>query len=387
MTAAAAGEDGGIPAPPSLTRFAWLSILAAILTIALKTEAYLLTGSVGLLSDAAESVVNLVAACIALLTLWFAARPADAGHPFGHGKVEYFASGFEGALILLAAGGIAWAAWERVVVPAPLARLDLGMAVSASAGVVNLAVAIVLLRAGRRYGSITLEADGRHLLSDVWTTVAVLLALAGITLTGWTWLDPAIAFLAAAQIVWSGLVLVGRSVSGLLDAAIPDRERALIEGILDRYRAEEIQFHDLRTRASGTQRFMTVHVLVPGGMSVHDGHDLVERIEGELRSALDNLTVVTHLEPMEDLASFAHENLETARSGGKPGGNAAFGGGRAGRARYLAGMALLVAGSVASMVFPDPYAEIGLGVSLFGLVLGLSGSRKIRDSLNRTPPS
>lgn len=378
MIAATEKNGTGISGPPSLTRFAWLSILAAILTIALKTEAYLLTGSVGLLSDAAESLVNLVAAFIALWTLWFAARPADAGHPFGHGKVEYFASGFEGALILLAAGGIAWAAWERLWHPAPLARLDVGMAVSASAGAVNLAVAMVLLRAGRRYGSITLEADGRHLLSDVWTTVAVLLALAGITLTGWPWLDPAIAFVAAAQIVWSGLKLVGRSVSGLLDAAIPDQERALIEGILNGYEGEGIHFHDLRTRVSGTQRFMTVHVLVPGGMSVHEGHDLVERIEGELRLALKNLTVVTHLEPLEDRASFAHDQVDAEGSEGRFNRRSdpeSDGKRRKGRARYLVGAGLLVTGSVASMVLPDPYATLSMGVSLIGLAMALSGSR------------
>ena len=383
-------EQNGAPVPtvPSLTRFAWLSVLAAVLTIALKTEAYLLTGSVGLLSDAAESLVNLVAAFIALLTLAFAARPADESHPFGHGKAEYFASGFEGGLILVAAGGIAWAAWERLWQPAPLVQLDLGMALSAGAGAVNLAVARVLLRAGHRYGSITLEADARHLLSDVWTTVAVLLALAAITLTGWPWLDPAIAFLAAGQIVWSGLKLVGRSVSGLLDAAIPSSELSRIKRVLESYEGDGTQFHDLRTRVSGAHRFMTVHVLVKGTLSVHDGHELVERIEHDLRSELDNLTVVTHLEPLEDSASFAHETLGSEITAVSPKGtNPTRKSLGSGRGRHIAGMLMLIAGAAASMAFPEPYSDAALGVSLFGLVLSLWGSRARNGGFNGTPRS
>lgn len=372
-----------IPAVTPLTRFAWLSIAAAVVTIVLKTEAYLLTGSVGLLSDAAESLVNLVAAVIALVALAFAARPADAGHPFGHGKAEYFASGFEGTLILIAAGGIAWAAWERLRHPVPLARLDIGMVLSASAGAVNLVVAMILLRAGRRHGSIVLEADARHLLSDVWTTVAVLAALGGIALTGWPWLDPVIAFVAAAQIVWSGFKLVARSVSGLLDAAMPVRELGRIEEIFGRYRSEGIQFHDLRTRVSGTQRFMTVHVLVPGCMSVHDGHDLVERIERDLRAGLKNLTVTTHLEPVEDKVSFAHEKLETGDAGVPPdllGPVSSCRSGRSGKTGigiicYGLGVILLLCGSAGSLLLPDRLADAAMAMSLFGLVMVLFGNR------------
>lgn len=297
----------------SLTKYAWLSIAAALLTIGLKYQAFRLTGSVGLLSDAAESLVNLVAAVVALIMLSIAHRPADSGHPFGHGKAEYFASGFEGALILFAAGGIAWAAWERWFNPQFLLAIDIGMAVSAAAAVVNLAVALVLLRAGRRHGSITLEADGRHLLTDVWTTVAILAALAGIGLTGYLWLDPAIAGLAALQIVWSGIHLIKRSIAGLLDAALPDEELGQILGLLNGYRERGIQFHDLRTRASGSHRFISLHLVVPGHWTVQKGHDLSEEIEGDIVGAIRNAVVITHLEPLEDEASFDHDTVPVGR--------------------------------------------------------------------------
>ncbi|HYE37472.1 cation diffusion facilitator family transporter [Methylocaldum sp.] len=225
----------------------------------------------GLLSDAAESLVNLVAAVFALAILAFAARPADAGHTFGHGKAEYFASGFEGALILVAAAGIAMAAWERFVHPQPLAKLNLGMAVSLAAAAVNLGVAVTLIRAGRKYNLIILEADGRHLMTDVWTTAAILLALAGVAITGWELLDPIIAFLASLHIVWAGMVLVRRSVSGLMDAALPPEEQVKIEQILTPYWERGFEFHDFRTRQSGAHRFMTVHVLIPGSSQSRKG--------------------------------------------------------------------------------------------------------------------
>ncbi|MGZ8217860.1 cation diffusion facilitator family transporter [Methylomagnum sp.] len=389
MNAAAGKPAHGQPGTPSLTRYAWLSILAAMLTMALKAQAYRMTGSVGMLSDAAESLVNLAAALVALLMLSIAARPADTGHPFGHGKAEYFASGFEGALILVAAVGIAWAAWGRLWNLQPLAALDLGMAVSAVAAVVNLVVALVLLRAGRKHDSITLEADGRHLLSDVWTTLAVLSALGGITLTGWLWLDPAIAFLAAAQIVWSGVSLIRRSIAGLLDAALPAKERAAIEAIFNRYRLEGVGFHDLRTRAAGTQRFMTVHVLVPGDCSVKRGHDLLERLEGEIRQAIRHLTIVTHLEPLDDAASFAHDRIAseaadwpqppqqvaTASARPKPRARKATG-----RLALLVGPLLLFAGGAASMGLTGLYADIAMGLSLLGLVMSLVGLRRAKHA-------
>ena len=304
-------EAAASPAPEApLTRYAWLSILAALVTIVLKTAAYLATGSVALLSDAAESVVNLLGAGSALIVLTLAARPADENHPFGHGKAEYFSSGFEGALILVAAAGIAWAAWDRLMHPQALEALDLGMLVSVVATLVNLAVARILLRVARESGSITLEADGKHLMTDVWTTAAVLAGLGGIALTGWQWLDPAIAFLAALNIVVSGTQLILRSLSGLLGAAIPPEERHRIERVLDNYRRQGIEFHDLRARVAGTQRLITLHVLVPGAMTVQEGHDLLDRIESGIREVIPNLLIVTHIEPLEDESSFHHEIIQ-----------------------------------------------------------------------------
>ena len=379
----------------SLARYGWLSVLAAVLTIGLKTQAYLMTGSVGLLSDAAESLINLIAAVAALLVLSFAARPADAGHPFGHGKAEYFASGLEGALILVAAAGIAWTAWERFLNPEPLAKLDIGMIIAAGAAGINLLAGWVLFRAGRKYGSIVLEADGRHLLSDVWTTAAVLLALGSIVLTGWLWLDPTIALVAALQIVWSGTGLIRRSVSGLLDAAIPSQERAKIENIFDRYRAQGIRFHDLRARPAGMQRLVTVHVLVPGQLSVQAGHDLLESIERDIRGVLPNTMIVSHLEPLEDVASFAHDTIKAddvavhRMDFGRPPPSTTepiqkkkiFGG-----AASVVGALLLLAGGVTSMLLPGLSADLALGVSLVGLLLILGGHWQ-RHHLKRTPPA
>jgi cation diffusion facilitator family transporter len=300
-------------ARPSLIRFAWLSILAAAVTIGLKGGAYLLTGSVGLLSDALESLVNLVAAVAALGALAFAARPPDEEHAYGHDKAEYFASGFEGALILVAAAGIAVAAVERLLHPAPLGAVGYGLAVSGLASLVNLGVARVLLRAARAYDSITLEADARHLLSDVWTSVGVLLGVAAVALTGWEWLDPLLALAVAANVLRTGVDLLRRSAAGLLDAGLPAPERAAIQRTLDRYAAAEgLQFHALRTRRAGARRFVAVHVLVPGAWTVQQGHDVVERLERELRQQLPNLTISTHLEPLEDPVSWEDAALTRA---------------------------------------------------------------------------
>ncbi len=297
-------------AQPPLTHYAWWSIATAVATISLKASAYALTGSVALLSDAAESLVNLVAASFALLALKIAARPADDSHPFGHGKAEYFSSGFEGALILMAAAMIAYTAWERLMHPVPLQALDLGILISVVGTAINLGMARVLLRAGRRFGSITLEADGHHLMTDVWTTGAILLGLLGITVTGWLWLDSAIAIVAALNILNAGVQLIRRSLTGLLGAAIPDQERQTIESILEPYRRQGYQFHDLRSRVAGTHRLVTFHVLVPGTTTVQDAHDLLERIEAEIGIQLPNLTIVTHVEPLDDPASFRHELMD-----------------------------------------------------------------------------
>jgi cation diffusion facilitator family transporter len=296
----------------SLLRFAWLSVLAAVVTIGLKGGAYFLTGSVGLLSDALESLVNLVAGVAALVVLAFATRPPDEEHAYGHDKAEYFSSGFEGALILAAAAGIAWAAVDRLLHPQPLVAVGPALVITALASVVNFAVARVLRRAGREHGSITLEADAEHLMADVWTSVVVIAGVAAAALTGWGWLDPLLALAVTVNVLRTGFDLLRRSGAGLLDAGLPPEERAAIQDVLDAYAAEGLRFHALRTRQAGARRFASVHVLVPGAWTVQRGHDVVEQIEGDLRSRLPNLSVVTHLEPVEDPVSWADVSLDRA---------------------------------------------------------------------------
>lgn len=307
----------------SLTRYGWLSIAAAIFTIALKSYAYWLTASVGLLSDALESLINLVAAIIVLVTLSIAARPPDDKHAYGHDKIEYFSSGAEGIMILLAAFSIAYTAWERLWHPQALQQLDLGVAVSVVASLINLVVARILISVGRRRHSITLEADGKHLMTDVWTTVGIIAGIALIAvgnrfeytldlarqlgMSGWEILDPIIAILVALHIVFAGIQLIRRTVAGLMDAALPEDEQARIAEVLNRYvEAEQIDYHALRTRYAGARRFMSVHVLVPGEWTVQRGHDLVEVIEQQIMQLFDNIDIDTHLEPLEDEASFRH---------------------------------------------------------------------------------
>lgn len=308
------------PAPGervSLTRFAWLSIGAAVSTIALKGGAYLLTGSVGILSDALESLVNLAAAVMALAMLALAARPPDEEHAYGHDKAEYFAGGFEGALILFAAGSIAFAAVRRLWEPEPLGDVGLGLAITVVASAVNWAVARVLFRAGERHGSITLEADAQHLMTDVWTSVAVVVGVGMAALTGWERLDPLIALVVAANVVRSGIILMRRSALGLLDTALPGRERAAIEEVLHRYLPQGVEHHAVRTRQSGVRRFVSVHVLVPGDWTVQRGHELLEEIEAEIRDAIPTSTVFTHLEPIEDPISW--EDVQLERRNGEDG--------------------------------------------------------------------
>jgi cation diffusion facilitator family transporter len=307
----------------SLTWYGWLSIAAAISTIALKSYAYWLTGSVGLLSDALESVINLVAAIIMLAVLTISARPPDDTHAYGHEKVEYFSSGAEGIMILLAAFSIGYAAWERLWHPLTLHQLDLGIAVSVFASLINLTVARILIGVGRRRQSITLEADGKHLMTDVWTTVGILIGIAIISvanrfesslafakqlgLNGWEILDPIIAIGVALHIVWAGLQLIRRTVAGLLDAALSAEEVAEIVAVLEAYVVSDgIAYHALRTRYAGSRRFMSVHVLVPGGWTVQQGHDLLESMEGRIKDKFDNIDIDTHLEPIEDSASWEH---------------------------------------------------------------------------------
>ena len=289
---------------PSLAKFAWLSIAAAIVTIALKTGAYFLTGSVGLLSDAAESVVNLVAAVIALVALTIAARPADDTHHYGHGKAEYFSAAIEGLMIFVAAGVIIWSAIPRLIHPVELENLGVGLAISLLATAVNGVVGLLLIRVGRRERSATLTADGKHLMTDVWTSAGVLVGVLMVAVTGWLRLDPIVAIAVAINILIVGGRLVWHSSSALLDAALPAADNDAIRAVLDRHRSDDVGFHGLQTRESGRQRFVSFHVLVPGAWSVQRAHDLAEVVEADVLALLDGAHVTTHIEPREDERSY-----------------------------------------------------------------------------------
>lgn len=293
-----------------LKRYAWLSILTAVATILLKAVAWQLTGSVGLLSDALESVVNLAGAMMALAMISLAALPPDEDHAYGHGKAEYFSAGFEGLLILVAAIAIGATAIMRLFDPRPLEQVGIGLAVSLAASLLNLVTALILRSAGRRYRSLTLEADAHHLLTDVWTSAGVIVGLAAVSLTGWLWLDPVIALLVAGNILRIAWKLLYSSAQGLMDRALPDADTVLLQAIFDQHRAQGIEFHALRTRESGARRFIDVHVLVPGHWSVQHAHELVEKIEADIRQALPQSTILTHLEPLEDPLSLADIALD-----------------------------------------------------------------------------
>src|SRR5574340_341556 len=296
--------------PASLKRYAWLSIGAALATILLKGWAWWLTGSVGLLSDALESFVNLAGAMMALAMLSLAAQPADENHAHGHGKAEYFSSAFEGFLILVAAISIGYAAIERLFNPQPLEAVGIGLVVSVVASLINMATARILLGVGRKYRSITLEADAHHLLTDVWTSAGVILGVGLVWMGGWLWLDPVIALLVAANIVWTGWQLLHRSAAGLMYESIPEEQRKAIEAVLEGYRRKGLDFHALRTRQAGMRAFVTLHVLVPGAWTVQQGHDWLESIEADIMRAVPRAHVITHLEPMEDAASLFDQNLD-----------------------------------------------------------------------------
>ena len=293
-----------------LYRLLWLSVAAAVATIALKTAAWLLTGSVGLFSDAAESLINLVAAVVALVALRWAVKPADEDHAYGHAKAEYFSAGVEGALIFLAAVAITVAAISRLVDPRPIDDVGVGLAVSATASAINLAVALLLLRAARAHRSITLEADGRHLLADVWTSAGVIAGVGAVAVTGWERLDPVIALLVAVNILVTGSRLVSRSIGGLMDKTLGEPELQVIRQVLEPFESEGIRFHALRTRQAGRRAFISTHVLVPQAWTVQEGHDEVERVETALRGRLPYATVFTHLEPLEDPLSYADTHLD-----------------------------------------------------------------------------
>ena len=296
--------------PPSLTRYAWLCIAAAIGTMLLKSGAYLITGSVGLLSDALESLVNLAGALMALAMLSIAARPPDEDHAYGHSKAEYFSAGAEGALIVIAAVSIAVAAVDRLLHPQPIEQVGLGLAVSVVAALLNFGVAVVLMRAARTHRSATLQASSHHLMTDVWTTGGVLVGVGAVVVTGWLVLDPLVAIAVAVNIVWTGGRIMRDSVAGLMDAALPAAEQRVLHELLQGHvAAEGIDYHALRTRRAGAHRFVSVHVLVPPEWSVQQGHDLLERIEADIRRALPPITVDTHLEPLGDPAAMRDETL------------------------------------------------------------------------------
>ena len=294
-----------------LTRYAWLSIAAAIVTISLKSGAYALTGSVGLLSDALESLVNLIAAVVALIALTVAAKAPDEEHAYGHAKAEYFSSALEGLLVLLAALAIAVTALPRLITPQPIEQVGIGLGVSVLASLVNGAVAWKLFRAAEAHRSITLFASARHLMTDIWTSGGVLIGVALVALTGWNRLDAMVALAVAANIVLTGISLIRKSLLGLLDTALPAEDLAAIEAVLARYRETyHVETHALRTREAGTRRFVSVHVLVPGDWTVQHGHHLIDNLEQDIHDALPETTVFTHLESLDDPASWDDVTLD-----------------------------------------------------------------------------
>jgi len=295
---------------PNLVRYAWLSVAAALLTFFLKMGSWQATGSVSLLSDALESLANLAAAFIAVASLSVAARPADEQHAYGHTKAEYFASGIEGALILIAAAGIGWSAVDRLLEPQLLQRPMLGIALSAIAAVINLAVARVLFRVGRKHHSIALQADAKHLMTDVWTSAVVIVAVALVSLTGWAWIDPILGLLLACHIVVTGIRLVHESMLGLMDTGLPAEELASVRAVLDSFSPQGVHHHALRTRVAGARRFMSVHLLCPGDWPLSRAHALSEEVEAALRHTVPRLTILTHLEPIEDPTSWHDIGLD-----------------------------------------------------------------------------
>jgi len=298
-----------------LTRYAWLSIGTALVTMAIKAAAYFVTGSIAFLSDAIESTVNLGAAIVALTALSVGARPPDEDHAYGHGKAEYFSSGVEGTLILVAAVAICIQAGRRLVQPAPIEQPLVGIVLALAAAAINLAVALVLRRVGRRERSISLEADAQHLLSDVATSVAVVVGVGAVYVTGRQVLDPVIGLLVGVNLGLAGLRLMRRSVLGLMDTALPASELRAVTGVLESYAARGARFHALRTRQAAARMFVTVHIQVPGKWSVQRGHQLLEDIERDIRRILPGVTVFTHIEPAEDPVSWEDESLDRPEGG------------------------------------------------------------------------
>jgi cation diffusion facilitator family transporter len=294
-----------------------LSVLAAVVTIGMKSAAAAVTGSVGLLSDALESGVNLLAALTAAFALWYSSRPADPSHTYGHEKFAYFSSGLEGLLIILAGLGTALYAVRRLVFPQELQALELGTALALAASLVNFLVARVLIAAGRTHHSIVLEADGQHLMSDVWTSVGVVAGIVLVIVTGVTWLDPVLAVAVGLHITHTGWDLVRRSFDGLMDHALPPAEQDQIREVIRANLPPGAQFHGLRTRRAGARRFIEFHLLVDGNLTVRAAHALADDIEAKLAAAIPGLEVTTHIEPVDEEASWEGDYL---RQLGEPAG-------------------------------------------------------------------
>jgi cation diffusion facilitator family transporter len=283
-----------------LERYAWLSIAAAVVTIGLKTGAFALTGSVGLLSDAAESLVNLGAGVIALVALRVATRPPDYNHDYGHGKAEYFSAGAEGLMIFVAAGLILYSAVHRLLHPVALESLGWGLLIVTAASVVNGLVAMVLLRAGRAHRSVTLIADGKHLLTDVVTSAGVIVGVLLVALTGWAPLDPLVAIVVGVNILITGYRLISSSVTSLLDAALPAHDMEALHAALDGVRVPEVEFGEIRTRESGRQRFVSLTVRLPGHWTVERAHEVTDRVEQAICRGLPGAQVQTHVAPARE---------------------------------------------------------------------------------------
>jgi cation diffusion facilitator family transporter len=284
--------------------FLKLSIAVALATMALKTGAWWLTGSVGLLSDALESLVNLAGAVFALMMVGIAAQPPDADHPYGHHKAEYFSSGFEGLLVLVAALAIIVAAVRRLVVPQPIEALGLGLVLSVVASVMNGLLAWAMLRKAREARSAALEGDARHLLTDVWTTAGVVVGLGAVIATGWTWLDPLVAIAVAANIAREGGLLVWRASQGLMDQAVEADVQAEIERTLDGFRHPAIRFDHLTTRRAGQRRFVDLHMHLPSQWTLGRAAALRGSVEQALMSAVPGLRATIQLLPTDVEAHF-----------------------------------------------------------------------------------
>ena len=294
-----------------MKKFIYLAIAAAVATISLKLLAYFLTGSVGLFSDALESGVNLIAAVVALFMISLAEKPADEEHAFGHHKAEYFSSAIEGGLIVIAAFSIIWSAIPRIIHPQPLENVGVGLLVAVGASAINLAVGLILVKNGKKNHSITLEADGKHLMTDVYTSVGVLIGIGLVNVTGFLVLDGIVAVGVAINILWTGYQLMHRSAQGLLDSAIPEEERQKIIDELSNFKDQNIEYHSLMTRQAGRRKFISLHILLPGKLSIQEGHDRVENIEKAIRDLfVSPVTVFTHLEPLEDPVSMEDIGLD-----------------------------------------------------------------------------